>query len=333
MKLIIQHKGKAALEVTIPRESQDLFEKAIGQARNEKFWGPLISGLVMGFATRVEEERQKDLANAEVDTTSNAYTILALRRAVRIFYDIQRLRMQSGARDTSDTAVLDEGSKIFMGEVSAYLELSEKRALREIARLLNKIPIYTWLSQQKGVGPTMAGVMLAYFDIHRADTASSLWTVAGLAVDRETGKAVRRKKGVKANFNLFLKTKMWVLAGSFLKTNSPWRKFYDDYKHRKTSQIVEICAGCEGTGKYARTAREEEFDTAPAHGSKCSNCSGTGGPAPWGRSDAHRHNAAMRYMVKMFLAELYGQWRPLEGLPVRAPYAEQYLGHVHHDKR
>jgi len=44
----------------------------------------------------------------------------------------------------------------------------------------------------------------------------------------------------------------------------------------------------------------------------------------------HRHRAAIRYMMKMFLKDLYVAWRTLAGLPVREPYSEGKLGHVHH---
>jgi hypothetical protein len=46
-------------------------------------------------------------------------------------------------------------------------------------------------------------------------------------------------------------------------------------------------------------------------------------------SKAHRDRAAKRKMVKAFLQDLYVAWRELEGLPVRAPYAEEYLGRKH----
>jgi Intein splicing domain/LAGLIDADG-like domain len=47
-------------------------------------------------------------------------------------------------------------------------------------------------------------------------------------------------------------------------------------------------------------------------------------------SKGHRHNMALRYVVKRFLADLYEAWRPLEGLPVHNPYAEAKLGIKHH---
>ena len=34
------------------------------------------------------------------------------------------------------------------------------------------------------------------------------------------------------------------------------------------------------------------------------------------KTKGHRHNAAIRYMVKRFLADLYNVWRKLEGLEI-----------------
>jgi len=34
---------------------------------------------------------------------------------------------------------------------------------------------------------------------------------------------------------------------------------------------------------------------------------------------------AIRYMIKMFLIDLHGVWRMIEGLPVPAPYSEAKL--------
>jgi hypothetical protein len=42
----------------------------------------------------------------------------------------------------------------------------------------------------------------------------------------------------------------------------------------------------------------------------------------------HRHLAAQRVMVKLFLSHLWERWRLLEGLPVRPPYAADYLNHT-----
>ena len=44
--------------------------------------------------------------------------------------------------------------------------------------------------------------------------------------------------------------------------------------------------------------------------------------------DAHTERDSRRYMVKIFLQELYGVGRSLEGLEGREPYQKEYLGHT-----
>ena len=97
-------------------------------------------------------------------------------------------------------------------------------------------------------------------------------------------------KGQRSTYNTWLRTKMCgVLASSFLRSNSPIRVYYDNMKKRLENK--------EGW-------KEE-------------------------KKPGHRHRAAIRYMIKMFLKDLYVAWRTLEGLPVREPYQDEYLGHKH----
>lgn len=46
-------------------------------------------------------------------------------------------------------------------------------------------------------------------------------------------------------------------------------------------------------------------------------------------TEAHRHNAALRKMIKMWLSHLWLTWRKLEGLPTSEPYVQEKLGHTH----
>ena len=211
----------------------------------------------------------------------------AMRQSVRFFYDLQKSRIQNGNRSTSNTVVLDKAMVVHGEKRSEMLLQLEKNELKIIGKLLKTHKISEWLLSQRGIGPTMAGVIVAEVDISRANTPSSLWKYCGLHTHAD-GKAARPVKGQKHDYNAFLRTKLvGVAADCMIKANSPWRKFYDDYKHRKMS-------------------------------------------AGWGKSDGHRHRAAIRYMMKMFLLELYKQWRVLEGLPVPdKTYAEAYLGVAH----
>lgn len=262
----------------------------------------------------------------------------ALRRKVRIFYDLQRLRMQTAGRtlDRATEIELHAADVNILDARANNLHDAEKEALKDIGAHLSSMDAFNNIladkNKYRGIGPTLAGVLLSEIDIHRCDTSSALWRYAGLAPQKgarcksckdtlvpnskdggwkheykrkakcaqgdtlsddqtfESAQAEKPKKGEKLHYNKFLKTKLvGVMGPCLLKANSPWRKFYDDYKHRIT------CAGK-------------------------------------GMSDGHRHNMANRYMVKMLLLEFWKEWRTLEGLEVRVPYQEQYLGHVHTDK-
>lgn len=243
-----------------------------------------------------------------------------LRKTVRFGYDCQKLRIQSSNRNSGETAALEKKHALYLDFTGDALKEIERKTFNEVKRQLKQFPIYTeWLVHQRGCGPMMSGVLLSEINIHNTPTISALWSYAGLRVDPATNRAVRRKRGEKANWNPFLKAKaLKVLGESFIKTRSPWREqFYDPYKHRKQNTLVPVCMACEGLGV--------------AYEKPCTNCNGTGKNAPWGRSDAHRHAAAIRHMVKKFLQEFWVQWRTLEGLEVTAPYSAAVLGRRHGD--
>ena len=281
-----------------------------------------------------------------------------LKTIVRGAYDIQKNRIQTGNRlvanfkaklgqapsekeDTIDKEgqqvllnlrrshkLLTEGVAVFPRQatfkgdevisnytelclVDNYLELEEqeKNHFRRLGHILKEYPVYnSFLHGVTGVGPAMAGVMISEIDITKAEYPSSLHKYAGLDVapdgqgrsrkkehleDTEyTDKdgEVQIKKGI--TFNPFLKTKLvGVLGSSFIK-QSP-----DKCVYRKIYDDYKH--------------RLENMD---AHKEK---------------SKGHRHNMAVRYMVKMCLIDLYNAWRPLEGLPVAPTYSEAKLGKVH----
>jgi hypothetical protein len=263
-----------------------------------------------------------------------------IRHAAGNLYDLQKLRIQSGNRSSSMTAELDEKDKEFLASVSAGLDHVERVAEKELKRHLRGYPIYEqWLTKQPGIGTKISGVIVAAVNIERCETVSQLWAYCGLSVVE--GHSQRRVKGQKANYNPWLKSKLIKVMGDNLiryskldedgtyvrsTTKKPierteaWRHFYDDYKHRKQSMRVPVCMACDGKGKVEKKK-------------KCANCEGTGGPAPWGKSDGHRHNAARRYMVKQFMQELWMKWREIEGLEITVPYAEAYLDMKHGDHK
>jgi hypothetical protein len=289
-----------------------------------------------------------------VDMKSNPIQQASLKSLVRGAYDIQKMRIQTGNRlvanfktkigqePSSSEDSLDATGKMLLvqlrqdflkitdgvvklpklhkfkalGVISDYTELClvaqyldyervEYDHFKRLESVLNFHRIYVhWLKNVKGCGPAMSAVIISEINIEKARHPSSIWKYAGLDV-AEDGKGRSRlayhlvsktyskadgttvdTKGI--TFNPFLKTKLFVLAGSFLKSQSPYKQIYDDYKHRL----------------------EHRPDWSE-------------------RTKLHRHNAAQRYMIKMFLIDLYREWRTLEGLPVSVPYHEAKLGLNH----
>ena len=282
-----------------------------------------------------------------------------IRVMVRGAYDIQKLRIQMGNRIVANwkaklgqapnatEETLDEAEKslldnlresykkladgvatlprqsTFKGDelISTYTELVlidqyiglEKQEATQFSRLgnvLKDFPIYNeFLVNVYGIGPAMAGVILSEINIHAAEYPSSLWKYAGLDVAGDGQGRSRRKEhlvestyidadGVEQtkngiSFNPFLKTKLvGVLGSSFIKQSAAKCQYRKIYDDYK-----------------------HRLENSPAHADK---------------SKGHRHNMAVRYAVKRFLADLYMAWRTLEGLPVANEYSVDKLGIVHH---
>jgi hypothetical protein len=250
----------------------------------------------------------------------------SLRILTRAFYDYQHERMaldgQLGmtkagdakkGRPDRDAALL----MVLLQRRDSILEL-EGQMEKEVGKLIRKHPLWVaWLRDVKGVGEMMAAVILTQFDIHKATTVSKMWQFSGMNPGQVHGKVWKKRAGERVMeatetmvrgdkkqagfvcpFNAFLKTKLLgVLGGSFLRSSSPYRTYYDDYKHRLESK---------DWGVASKNPTDKDRPKA-----------------------GHQHKAANRYMVKAFLRDLYVAWRTLEGLEVRPPYQEEYLGHKH----
>jgi hypothetical protein len=343
-----------------------------------------------------------------------------LKAQVEFFYDLQRLRIQTSGRITRalehDDACLTDGQRKFFDLSTKTMHDLERAALNAVKKEVRKSSIFPWLEAVKGVGPTLAGVLISQFDINLAVRPSQFWSFAGLGV--VNGKSPRPKKGEKLKYNSWLRSKMHVLGECLLKCGSPdYRPIYDGMKHRRQHMLVDCmaCAKSRETPASAERAidgespepseraspqeapkvRERVDEPEPTtpreragHGESpmpperanepeapsgekramatepssvderasrsetpepgeraipgetptpkkrakklCKNCGGTG-RGMWGKSDGHRHNDAMRYMVKMFLLDFWTAWRKAEGLPVVPSYAEDKLNRRHRD--
>jgi len=251
-----------------------------------------------------------------------------IKALVQTMYDYQNNRIRTanrlslrkdGTKQNKDEAIIEKTELPIINIVLGQSKNLEHRIFLEIQHELKNWPIYNdWIKDVKGCGPATAAVLIATIDIHKATTVSKIWQYAGLNPSFVKGKKIRSEDGKRvlyeteelvrgdrltagfvAPYNSFLKSKLLgVLADCFIKSKSPYAEFYYNMKKRLANSEKPV------NGNSDKMWKDEK--------------------------PIHREKAAKRYMIKMFLRDLYVAWRTLEGLEVRVPYEEQYLGIVHH---
>lgn len=261
----------------------------------------------------------------------------SIKTLTRIYYDYQRERTSLDGRlgQTKNGEVKKRAPERDMTVLAGILARREEVLAMEestlhgfkdantgkwdrencLATLVHKHLLWdSFLVHVKGCGEAMTAVLISEFDINIATTVSKMWQFAGLNPGMVAGKKRKKDKtiitdtmvrgdrktpGFICPFNQFLRAKLCgVLGASFLKCGSPYRQYYDNMRTRLEAE------------DWGMAAKNPSDKTKP--------------------KAFHQHRAANRYMVKMFLRDLYVAWRTLEGLPVREPYAEEYLGKKHH---
>ena len=293
--------------------------------------------------------------NHNMKTNNNIITNTeTIRPLVRGFYDLQKLRIHTGNRlcaqfraklglqssekeeeDEKAEEVLDiirasykkltdgvkkelPNMKSFVGDevisdytelclVSQYIDLESRESthLRRIENIVQEHPLWdAFFANVRGCGPTMAGVILCEIDITRATYPSSLWQYSGFGVEADGRGTSRRKEHM---HRISYTDKDGKPAERDGIRYNPWLK---------TKLYVLGTCFVKAGGLY-----RSYYDN---YKNRLENS-----PKWVEASKGHRHNAAMRYMIKRFLVDLYKAWRPLEGLPVAPEYGEGKLGIIH----
>jgi hypothetical protein len=246
---------------------------------------------------QLEEEAKEylDRARAEYRRITDAFVLNQAPKYLKVDFENYQI-------------ITDAGMLVFVELYETQLAHEEHMA-KVIARIVQEHPLWAaFLEPVKGCGPLMSAVILSEFDIRKAERISQFWALAGLDVapdgrgrgrykEHLVKRAYKDKDGQAQErdgitFNPFLKTKLvGVLASCFLKQGPD---------------------GC----KYRRVY--DDYKHRLEHHDKHKD-----------KTKGHRHAMAMRYMIKIFLQDLWLAWRALEGLPITAPYHEAVLGHVH----
>ena len=245
-----------------------------------------------------------------------------IRELVEVYYDYQDCRIGTSNR----LAVKKNGEEqnkefpqVPLKEIPEIVDILdnardlENNISKLIKNELKGIPVYEkFLKKVKGCGYIMSAVLISYIDIEKATNASKIVQYAGLNSGMVLGKKKNDKgeivttgdlvrgdkatKGYLLPYNKKLKTKLLgVLADCFIKSNSQYKVYYDNYKTRLSNSEAFV----NGTNR--------KWKDEPK---------------------AHIDRASRRYMVKIFLQDSYGVWRSLDGLEVREPYQKEYLGNT-----
>ncbi len=177
----------------------------------------------------------------------------------------------------------------------AFMKAKQLEAIykRLMDSYLRKEPIWwEWLRHIKGISTVLGASLIKHFGYcEKFPRISSLWRYCGLHV--VDGKAPRRERGKKIDFNPKMRTLAWKIGDSFIKQRTmPYRMIYDQEKARQLRLI------------------ENGAPNAP-------------------QNRLHADLRARRKMVKIFLAHYWLVGRRLKGLPLTKPYAHDKLGHNH----
>jgi len=200
------------------------------------------------------------------------------------------------------------------------VKFAEDQTVKILKKALGNVPIFTeFLEHIPGCGPLMSGIIVSYLNPKKADYVTSFWKYVGLDVVEEEDGTFRGRGRYKSHlvmrpyvnakgqtkekpslsYNPRVKSKLvYVLFDNFQKQKNrgnPYYPVYEHYLHR-----LENRPDLMGDEKPKK---------------------------------AHRLAMARRYMVKIFLMELWLFWRDLEGLQITAPYHEAKLGLSHHEFR
>lgn len=269
---------------------------------------------------------EADAEEAEKKKESAIKLIKAEYRRLTDGITSEKGRINMAKLDFTGSPIISSAAEFALVRSYLALETQEASQFRELTGTLEEIPIYSeYLVNVTGIGPAMAGVLVAYLDPKRARHVSSFWKYSGLDVDKGSGRSRREEHLVEreyidrngetktrlgVTYNPFLKTKcMGVLGPSFLRSGSEWRAAYDGYKNRIVSDPARIKIT---VNEWKKLHKKGDVDLKPY----------------W--TPGRIHTASTRYMVKMFLQELWVRWRMLEGLPVTEPYSVAKLGRAPH---
>lgn len=239
----------------------------------------------------------------------------AVRALVQVYYDVQEVRISAEhrIRKAGEHGLSESTVTRLMDWVNERMDKQERELKAMVLKQIKDEPIWRdWLEGVKGVGPCIAGGLMARIgDCSLFDTVSKLWAYCGQHV--VNGEAPKRKRGEKANWNAFLRTLAWKAGKSFVMVGGGYRDLYLQEKVRLRKLHPEPVA--HDPPRYKRQTGDETAAGKPKE-------------EVLKYSDGHVDAMARRHTAKVFLAHYWHQARTMAGLPTREVYVVEKLGHT-----
>lgn len=170
-----------------------------------------------------------------------------LDMAAAIVDDLERVRIANSNRirimvssDPDEDGVVrgwgmptDHPNVVLLRDMVEALGELEKKAVTQLEKSMKNHPLGKWVGAQLGIGYKQAARLISsigdpYINANTGQprTVSQLWSYCGFAVIE--GNAVRRKKGIKSNWNANAKMRTFLITLSCIKQlKSPYRAIYD----------------------------------------------------------------------------------------------------------
>lgn len=233
-----------------------------------------------------------------------------VRVLVEVYYDVQAVRLgaQNRIRAAGRNGLGEDAEQVLLDWLDERMERQESELKAMVLKEIRGEPLWKdWLKGVKGIGPCIAGGMIAWLgDCSRFDTVSKLWAYCGLHV--VDGHAPKRAVGQKANWNATLRTLAWKAGKSFVMVGKGYRQVYDAEKAR------------------LRVLHPEGVPFDPPRFTKPRD--GEEKRELLQFSDGHVDAMARRKTVKLFFSHYWEQARTGAGLPIRDPYVLEQMGHT-----
>lgn len=325
-------------------------QKVIGKLREEyklitdAYIGKKIAknpkGRIEVFDEKTELKRKDSSEDKSKKKVKETYEVIKIKPNESVEKIIQKINL------ITDKESFNIKNKTDYELVKSYMGLigSEELQLKCLEKIIKEHPMWDrFFANVKGCGTLMAAVCIAYFDVHRARHASSFWKYAGLdVVPTKTvlgpngelrilegeGRGTKHakdnlvdyvdkdgniKQKASLGYNPLLKSKLCgVLADCMIKAGLRAEKDKDG------NPVVDK----DGNKVYVIPTEEENKYVRGYinYLNRLNQRTDIKNPTPM-----HKMNMAKRYMIKLFVEDLWLSWRELEGYEPTLSYREAML--------